>query len=125
MFCRNCGTELKEGANFCPRCGAPVRNRQQTGTQQNVRMPAGKQKRSGGRKKIVVPVVTAAAAVPFPLMGEGALSCSAIVFHSPHSGHFPYHFADSYPQFWQTYAVFDFAIGDSFFIMNLPRRGIR
>ena len=61
MFCRNCGTELKEGANFCPRCGAPVRNRQQTGTQQNVRMPAGKQKRSGGRKKIVVPVVTAAA----------------------------------------------------------------
>lgn len=61
MFCRNCGTELKEGANFCPRCGAPVRNRQQTGTQQNVRMPAGKQKRFGGRKKIVVPVVTAAA----------------------------------------------------------------
>lgn len=24
MFCRNCGTELPEGAEFCPRCGTPV-----------------------------------------------------------------------------------------------------
>lgn len=24
MFCRNCGTELKEGAKFCPKCGTPA-----------------------------------------------------------------------------------------------------
>lgn len=24
MFCRNCGTQLKEGAKFCPKCGTPV-----------------------------------------------------------------------------------------------------
>lgn len=24
MFCGNCGTELREGARFCPGCGAPV-----------------------------------------------------------------------------------------------------
>ena len=24
MFCKNCGTQLKEGAKFCPKCGTPV-----------------------------------------------------------------------------------------------------
>lgn len=24
MFCGNCGTELTEGAKFCPNCGAPA-----------------------------------------------------------------------------------------------------
>ena len=24
MFCRNCGTQLREGARFCPKCGTPV-----------------------------------------------------------------------------------------------------
>jgi hypothetical protein len=24
MFCTKCGTQLEEGANFCPKCGAPV-----------------------------------------------------------------------------------------------------
>lgn len=27
MFCKNCGTELKDGASFCPRCGTPVSQR--------------------------------------------------------------------------------------------------
>lgn len=29
MKCTNCGTELTEGAAFCPECGSPVNNRQQ------------------------------------------------------------------------------------------------
>ena len=24
MFCKNCGTQLQDGAAFCPNCGAPV-----------------------------------------------------------------------------------------------------
>lgn len=24
MFCKNCGTELKEGTKFCPKCGTPI-----------------------------------------------------------------------------------------------------
>ena len=24
MFCKNCGTEIKSGASFCPKCGTPV-----------------------------------------------------------------------------------------------------
>ena len=26
MFCKNCGTQLKEGAKFCPKCGTPAAN---------------------------------------------------------------------------------------------------
>ena len=24
MFCKNCGTEIPEGAGFCPSCGTPA-----------------------------------------------------------------------------------------------------
>ena len=29
MFCKNCGTELKEGTKFCPKCGTPAATTQQ------------------------------------------------------------------------------------------------
>ena len=29
MFCKNCGTQLKDGVKFCPRCGTPVANPRQ------------------------------------------------------------------------------------------------
>ncbi|OUM21222.1 zinc-ribbon domain-containing protein [Butyricicoccus porcorum] len=27
MYCRNCGLELRDGAKFCPKCGAPQSER--------------------------------------------------------------------------------------------------
>jgi hypothetical protein len=33
-----------------------------------------------------------------------------MVFHSPQSGHFPSHFGDWQPHFWQAYNVLIFAI---------------
>ena len=44
MFCRNCGSQLKEGAEFCPSCGtkAPVQTQAQNQVQQSqvVNQPA-------------------------------------------------------------------------------------
>ncbi len=40
MFCKKCGTELKEGAKFCPKCGTPVSAETGTQTQEQ---PAGVQ----------------------------------------------------------------------------------
>jgi len=39
-----------------------------------------------------------------------AILISLKVFHWPHEGHLPIHFADSCPQFEQTYAILSFAI---------------
>ena len=36
--------------------------------------------------------------------------CSLNVFHSPHDGHLPIHFGESYPQLVHTYAILSFAI---------------
>ncbi len=30
MHCQNCGKKIREGIQFCPNCGAPVRNKQET-----------------------------------------------------------------------------------------------
>ena len=30
MHCQNCGKKIREGSQFCPSCGAPVRNKQET-----------------------------------------------------------------------------------------------
>lgn len=35
MFCKNCGTELKDGSRFCDACGAPQEQAQQEQAQQN------------------------------------------------------------------------------------------
>lgn len=70
MFCRNCGTQLKEGAKFCPNCGAPAPGQEFHAQQQNpangmqqtqnpVSPGSGKPRRS--KKKIVIPIVAAAA----------------------------------------------------------------
>ncbi len=32
MYCKNCGTELKEGQKFCPKCGTPVESSQTSRT---------------------------------------------------------------------------------------------
>ena len=47
-----------------------------------------------------------AAACPLSL----AMRISLKVFHCPHEGHFPIHFADSCPQLEQTYAILSFAM---------------
>ncbi len=62
MFCKNCGTELKEGAKFCPRCGSPAHIPQQKtaaqGTAAGGRRPV---KQKGGKKKFLIPAVSVAA----------------------------------------------------------------
>ena len=42
MFCKNCGTQLQDGAAFCPNCGAPVASEgtQNAETQQPQPQPA-------------------------------------------------------------------------------------
>ena len=34
MFCENCGNELREGAQFCPKCGAPVNTNTESAKQE-------------------------------------------------------------------------------------------
>lgn len=78
MFCRNCGTEIKDGAKFCPRCGKAVgSSAQRNGSQaqQNGTAQQGANHRShmqGGpaprrpkksKKKIIIPVAAAGAVV--------------------------------------------------------------
>ena len=78
MFCRNCGTEIKDGAKFCPRCGKAVgSSAQRNGSQaqQNGAAQPGNNQRShmqGGpaprrpkksKKKIIIPVAVAGAVV--------------------------------------------------------------
>lgn len=91
MFCNNCGTELETNSKFCPRCGAPVRSGQQEETpqpaaqQEDPQQPSGTQQTgtqqagmslngepSGkNRKKIIIPIVAAAAVV---IVGVGAFA---------------------------------------------------
>ena len=77
MFCRNCGTEIKDGAKFCPRCGKAVGSSAQRNgaqAQQNRAAQPGNKQRShmqGGaprrpkksKKKIIIPVAVAGAVV--------------------------------------------------------------
>ncbi len=35
MFCKNCGSQINEGASFCNNCGTPVKNQNNTATQQS------------------------------------------------------------------------------------------
>ena len=44
----------------------------------------------------------------FPAGVLAAVGSSTNVFHSLHAGHWPIHFADSYPQFWQKRRFFCF-----------------
>ena len=30
MYCKNCGNEISEGAQFCPKCGARIEGEQQS-----------------------------------------------------------------------------------------------
>lgn len=73
MFCKNCGSSVKEGIKFCPKCGKALTQKAVqksgsfpfTGAQEAVRMPgAGRiQGNSGNRKKLFVIVAAAAAAI--------------------------------------------------------------
>ena len=49
MFCKNCGKEIKEGAAFCPECGAKVKlNETAQGNQADTNTPQPDMSNSGG-----------------------------------------------------------------------------
>ena len=60
-----------------------------------------------------------------PLEGDEGMLISLKVFHCPQAGHFPIHFADSCPQFSQTYAILSFAISLNCFCKNTKKTEIR
>ena len=37
MFCRNCGSEIKEGRKFCTECGAPVAKKEDFVQQEEIK----------------------------------------------------------------------------------------
>ena len=63
--------------------------------------------------------------LPLPLEGDEGTLISLKVFHCPQAGHFPIHFADSCPQFSQTYAILSFAMSLNYFCKNTKKTEIR
>lgn len=63
--------------------------------------------------------------LPLPLEGDEGMLISLKVFHCPQAGHFPIHFADSCPQFSQTYAILSFAMSLNCFCKNTKKTEIR
>ena len=68
-------------------------------------------------------VVAAERAAKLPL--SFAILISLKVFHCPQAGHLPIHFADSCPQFSQTYAILSFAMSLNYFCKNTKKNEIR
>ncbi len=72
-MCAKCGAELAEGQEFCPKCGQKVGLAVDAGVGSAIAQFNEKQTKKN-KKKIVVPIVIATAAVV--LIGAGAFFCS-------------------------------------------------
>lgn len=94
MFCKNCGTQLQDGAKFCPRCGRPAPNPANSSQQAHTQTPGGTgsapqgsgyysangpapRKKKGGNKKVIIPIAAAAAVV---VVGVGAFAMTRTNF---------------------------------------------
>ena len=83
MFCKNCGTEIKEGVKFCPRCGkavdaagAPEAGQEAGGSVQSrwqQTVPEQKPHKSRSKLRIIIPV-TAVVVVAALVAGGVAFS---------------------------------------------------
>ncbi len=60
MFCENCGTKAKEGANFCEECGTPLKKRKPNKVTKQIKKVIKKPKKEIPKKtKIIIGIVLA------------------------------------------------------------------
>ena len=73
MFCKNCGTQIEDGAAFCPKCGAQTGSSRTSGENGVVgkKMPGKKKKKGKGLKYVLIAFgVLLAASVGLSMCGD-------------------------------------------------------